>query len=364
MAAGSAETEDPTGPIATASLIGHEAGEQAFLDTAAAHRMPHAWLLSGPRGIGKMTLAYRMARHQLSEGSGGGDMFGGPTSLYMAPETKLFRRILAGGHGDLQLIERTENPKTKKMRGDIVVDQIRELGRFFSMTSGEGGWRIAIVDGAEEMNPNAANALLKLLEEPPENSLLILVSHSAGRLLPTIRSRCRQLVLRPLGEADAMTVLEEQLPELAVAERLGLVRLAEGSPGRAMAMAAEGGLKAYRELLDLVRDLPQLDYTAVHALGDRLNRANGEAAYGVWIDLLRLWLSRLTRGGAGLEQMSEAVDGEVALAARLTSSVGLDRWVELWEKIGGLAMRADRVNLERKQVVLNAFMALESTARN
>ena len=160
-----------------------------------------------------------------------------------------------------------------------------------------------------------------------------------------------------------MTVLEDQLPELAVAERLGLVRLAEGSPGRAMAMAAEGGLKAYSELLDLVRDLPQLDYTAVHALGDRLNRANGEAAYGVWIDLLRLWLSRLTRGGAGLEQMSEAVDGEVALAARLTSSVGLDRWVELWEKIGGLAMRAERVNLDRKQVILSAFMDLQSTAR-
>ena len=358
------QPEGPAGPIATASLIGHSAGEQAFLDTAAVQRMPHAWLVSGPRGIGKMTLAYRMARHQLSGNDSRGDMFGGPASLYMAPDEGLFRRILAGGHGDLQVIERTMNPKTKKMRGDIVVDQIRALGRFFSMTSSEGGWRIAIIDGAEEMNPNAANALLKLLEEPPENCLLILVSHSAGRLLPTIRSRCRHLVLRTLVEADAITVLEEQLPELAAEERLGLIRLAEGCPGRAMAMAAEGGLQAYSELLGLVRDLPQLDYGAVHALGDRLNRANGEAAYGVWIDLLRLWLSRLTRGGAGLEQMSEAVEGEVALATRLTGSVGLDRWVELWEKIGGLAMRAERVNLERKQVVLNAFMALESTARN
>ena len=170
------DPEVPSGPIATATLIGHDGAEQAFLETAAAQRMPHAWLLSGPRGIGKMTLAYRMARFQLS-GGGDGGLFGGPDSLQMAPEHDVFRRILAGSLGDLQVIERTLNEKTKKMRGDIVVDQIRALGRFYSMTSAEGGWRVAIIDGAEEMNPNAANALLKLLEEPPENSLLLLVSH-------------------------------------------------------------------------------------------------------------------------------------------------------------------------------------------
>ena len=359
------DPEAPSGPIATATLIGHDGAEQAFLDTAAAQRMPHAWLLSGPRGIGKMTLAYRMARFQLSQGvNGGGDMFGGPGSLQMAPEHDVFRRILAGGHDDMQVIERVPNEKTKKMRGDIVVDQIRGLGRFFAMTSAEGGWRIAIIDGAEEMNPNAANALLKLLEEPPENSLLLLVSHAAGRLLPTIRSRCRHLALRPLAEADAMAVLAQQAPEMDEDERLGLVRLAEGSPGRALAMGAEGGLQTYDELLKLVRNLPELDFAAVHALGDRLNRANNEAAYRVWIDLLRLWLSRLARGGAGLDGMRDAVAGEAALAGRLTGAVGLDRWVELWEKIGGLAMRAERVNLDRKQVVLNAFMAVQSTARN
>ena len=358
------QPEQATGPIATASLIGHGAAEQAFLETAAAQRMPHAWLLSGPRGIGKMTLAYRMARYQLSQGAAGGDMFGGPGSLDMSPESGLFRRILAGGHGDLQVIERGVNPTTKKMRTEIVVDQIRKLGHFFSMTSAEGGWRIAVIDGAEEMNPNAANALLKLLEEPPENSLLLLVSHAPGRLLPTIRSRCRRLSLRPLEEADAMAVLAQQLPDLDESDRLGLVRLAEGSPGRAMAMAEEGGLQAYDELIAMVRELPNLDFTAVHALGDRLNRANNEAAYRVWVDLLRLWLSRLARGGAGLDGMSDAVAGETALAGRLTQAVGLDRWVELWEKIGGLAMRAERVNLDRKQVVLSAFMALQSTARH
>jgi len=359
--------DDPevlSGPIATAILIGHGGAEQAFLDTVAAQRLPHAWLLSGPRGIGKMTLAYRMARFQLSQGADGGGLFGPPDSLEMEPGHDVFRRVLVGGHGDLRLIERALNDKTKKMRGDIVVDQIRALGRFFAMTSADGGWRVAIIDGAEEMNPNAANALLKLLEEPPENSLLLLVSHAAGRLLPTIRSRCRHLALRPLGEAEAMAVLTQQAPEMDEDERLGLVRLAEGSPGRALAMGEEGGLQTYDELLKLVRYLPELDFAAVHALGDRLNRANNEAAYRVWIDMLRLWLSRLARGGTGLGGMRDAVAGEAVLAARLTGAVGLDRWVELWEKVGGLAMRAERVNLDRKQVVLSAFMDLQSTARH
>ncbi len=356
------QPDQPTGPIATADLIGHGGAELAFLDTAAAQRMPHAWLISGPRGIGKMTFAYRIARFQLSQQNSGG-LFGPPDSLFMAPEDAIFRRVLAGGHGDLRIIERVVNEKTKKLRGDIVVDQIRALSHFFSMTAAEGGWRIAVIDGAEEMNPNAANALLKLLEEPPANCLLLLVSHAPGRLLPTIRSRCRQLVLRPLDEGEAMAVLDAQIPELDAGERLGLIRLAEGSPGRAMAMAEAGGLEAYGELLAMVRDLPELDFAAVHALGDKLNRANNEGAYGVWIDLVRLWLSRLTRGGASAGGMSDAVSGEADLARRLTGAVGLDHWVELWEKIGGLAMRAERVNLDRKQVVINAFMALQSTAR-
>lgn len=371
------QPEQPAGPSATAELIGHEAAEQAFLDTAAVQRMPHAWLISGPRGIGKMTLAYRIARFQLSQEDNGG-LLGPPDSLFTAPEDAVFRRVLAGSHGDLRLIERVVNEKTKKLRGDIVVDQIRALGRFFTMTAAMGGWRIALIDGAEEMNPNAANALLKLLEEPPANSLLLLVSHAPGRLLPTIGSRCRHLVLRPLKEADAISVLARRSPDLNEDERQSLVRLAEGSPGRAMAMADAGGLEVYGELLAMVRDLPELDFAAVHALGDKLNRANNEAAYRVWIDLLRLWLSRLTRAAAAGRMsaaaagamsdaaaggMSDAVAGEAALARRLTDAVGLDRWVELWEKIGGLALRAERVNLDRKQVVINAFMALQSTAR-
>ena len=354
--------EQTTGPIATEELIGHVGAERAFLETAATGRMPHAWLISGPLGIGKMTLAYRMARFRLTQ-QDGDDLFSPSETLHMDGGNPIFHRVMAGGHGDLRTIEREVNYRTKKRRSDIVVDQIRDLSRFFTMTSAEGGWRVAIIDGADEMNPNAANALLKLLEEPPARSLLLLVCHAPGRLLPTIRSRCRHLILRPLNEADAMAVMMKQAPDLDQKDRLGLVRLAEGSPGRALAMAKEGGLEAYGELLAMVRNLPDVDFAAVHALGDKLNRANNEEAYRVWVDLFRLWVSRLARGSAARGSWTEATLGEEDLARRLTNNISLDHWVGLWEKIGSLAMRAEQVNLDRKQVVINAFMALQSTAR-
>jgi len=157
--------------------------------------------------------------------------------------------------------------------------------------------------------------------------------------------------------------MDKQAPRLDKSESLSLVRLAEGSPGRALAIAAEGGLDVYDELLTMVENLPELDFTTVHTLGDRLNRSNNEEAYRVWIDLFRLWLSRVVRSSASPEGWSEAAPGEKKLALRLTGNVGLDSWVELWEKIGSLADRAERVNLDRKQVLLNAFMALQMTAR-
>ena len=356
------DAERATGPIVTEDLVGHTQAERAFLEAIAARRVHHAWLVSGPQGIGKMTLACRMARFKLARQEDG-ELFSLENTMHMDSGDPIFRRILAGSHGDFKILEREVNERTKKKRSDIVIDQIRELSHFYTMTSAEGGWRVAIIDGAEAMNSNAANALLKLLEEPPKNSLLLLVCHAPGRLLPTIRSRCRHLILRPLKEPDAMAVMEKQAPALDKNESLSLIRLAEGSPGRALAIATEGGLDIYDELLSIVEKLPELDFTIVHALSDRLNRSNNEEAYRVWMDLFRLWLSRLARGSAAPEMWSAATPGEKELAQRLTGNVGLDRWVELWEKIGRLTNRAERVNLDRKQVVLNAFMALQMTAR-
>ncbi|MCH8238393.1 MAG: DNA polymerase III subunit delta', partial [Proteobacteria bacterium] len=232
-------------PKENPDLRGHEEAEKILLDGFHGGRLAHAWLISGPRGIGKATLAYRFARFVLG-GGGAGGLFGDASqSLEMDPQDPIFRRIAAGGHGDLMVVEKSYDPKRKRIRDEIVVGDVRAVAPFMRLTTAEGGWRVVVVDCADEMNQNAANALLKILEEPPDNALLLLVSHSPSRLLPTIRSRCRTLALQPLAEDRVADLLSAHRPELAPADVASLARLAEGSPGRALRLADAGGLALY-----------------------------------------------------------------------------------------------------------------------
>lgn len=358
-------------PRENPDLVGHEAAERALADAFAAGRLAHAWLISGPEGIGKATLAYRFARHVLAHGNGGaGDLFGGGAgpapdadSLYLAPEHPVFRRVAAGGHSDLITVERTVNDKGK-LRTEIVVDDVRDLGRFFHLTAGEGGWRVAVVDCADELNANAANALLKVLEEPPANSLLLLVSHNPGRLLPTIRSRCRKLKLRPLADDQVTALLGHYLPELDASDAEALAHLADGSPGRALALADEDGLDLYRGISGILETLPTLDVPALHAFGARFGRAGGDNAFRTAGDLIRWWLARtivVAAGGPNADARLAAA--EAATIGRLAPAAGLDRWLEVWEKINRLLGRTETANLDRKQVVLNVFLAIEGAVR-
>ena len=183
-------------------LIGHGAAEAVFEEAVVAGRVHHAWLLTGPAGVGKATLAYRFARRLLASGD--------PND----PANPVFRRIAASSHADVLTLEREFNEKTKKMKTGIAVDQTRDVTGFMHLTPAEGGWRVVIVDGAEDMNPSAANALLKILEEPPRRAILFLTADAPGRLLPTIRSRCRRLQLNPLGEAEMAAAMARLLPEM------------------------------------------------------------------------------------------------------------------------------------------------------
>jgi DNA polymerase-3 subunit delta' len=345
-------------------LVGQEAGEAALLQAYSSGRLPHAWLITGPRGIGKATLAFRFARFLFSQGSGGG-LFAAPaTSLALDPADPSFRRVASGGHADLLVVERGYDPKRKRRRSEIVVDDVRAIADFMHLTAAEGGWRIIIVDGADEMNRNAANALLKVLEEPSQKAILLILSTSPGALLPTIRSRCRFLPLKLLSEQQVTDLLVKYRPDLPSGEVAALARLAEGSIGRAIELAEAGGIKLYRNLLGLLEHLPSLDGPALHAFADRLARADGEDSFRLVTELLPSWLAHMVVFGArGADAAGTVFPEEPAIMKRLAARRGLDQWVEVWEKLNRLFTLVDSVNLDRKQTVLNAFFTLEEATR-
>jgi DNA polymerase III subunit delta' len=271
----------------------------------------------------------------------------------------------ARSHPDLFHLRRTLNPDTARMRAEIAIDDVRELGAFMHMTPAMGGWRVAIVDSADEMNRNSANAVLKILEEPPPNAVLLIVSHAPGRILPTIRSRCRRLPLRPLSDDLVMRLLAEHGPDTSEEERGALAQLAEGSIGRALELASAGSLALYREMVEVLATLPDLDMPRLHGFAERFAR-RGEEANADWRSLNYLfdgWLKGLARRAAVGGEDSAVVPAEGGLQARLLAAASLDRWIEAWEKVAHLLSRADAVNLDRKQTVLGSFLVLQSAMR-
>ena len=351
---------ESTEPRAATDLIGQDGAERQFLDAWNAGRLAHSWLIAGPRGIGKATFAYRIARFVLAGGGDGGGLFGGgPESLAIPATHAVFRRIAAKGHPDLRVIERGLAGDGRKMQSEIPVEAVRTMGSFLSLTPAEGGWRVVIIDAVDELNRSGANAILKLVEEPPRNALMLLVSHSPDRLLPTIRSRCRRLMLRPLAEDAVVTLLRRRLPTLAEADAQAVARIAEGSIGRALALVEGEGLALYRDMIALLNDAPKFDVAALHSFADRVG---GDEEKSRTVEALFLrWLA--TAAGRGAKASVEAVAGEAALGQRLVGAAGLDRWLELWDRAVRGFERADAVNLDRKQVLLNAFLSVERAIR-
>lgn len=356
------ESSDSPLPRENPFLTGQDKAEKTFLDAWSSGRLAHAWLICGPRGIGKATLAYRMARFALSQHEQADAGLLGepePLSLQMSQEHPVFSRIAALGHGDFRAVERpwTDAKKTKRKTA-ITVNEVREIGSFMRLTPGEGGWRVVIIDAADEMNRNAANAVLKVLEEPPKQALLFLVSHNPARLLPTIRSRCRRLDLQPLPAATVSTLMMRYMPGLSPAEADPLAVLADGSIGRALELAEAGGLDLFRQMIGVLSTLPKLDITLAHALGD--TAARGES-FRTIADLLTWWLARMVSVEARDDwaHTPEIVPGEHAIADKLKAAAGLDQWVEVWEKVARLFDRATAVHLDKKRTVLNALLTIE-----
>ena len=331
-------------PRAATVLFGHAEAENALLAAYRNGRLAHAWLIAGSAGIGKATLAYRMARFVLAHPDPAAPDVRAAGSLQVDEGHPAARRIAARAHGDLLILERTVNEKTGKLRQDIQVDDVRRSVGFFGSTPAVGGWRVAIVDAVDELNTSGANALLKILEEPPRRALLLLVSHSPARVLPTIRSRCRVLSLRPLSADDVARAAGRAIgreptdPQLAAA-----AAVAEGSVRRALALLDGDALELHRRVASLLDRLPAVDPQALHAIGDRLYGTE-PAPLQAFIDTVNEWLSR-----------------------RLENTVGqpaaADRLAAVWERINQGARDAETFNLDRKPLVFNIFGWLAEATR-
>jgi len=338
------DVSEPPHPRETTALFGHSEAEQALLENYRSGRVAHGWLIGGPAGIGKATLAYRMVRFVLAHPDPGAGAVAAATSLAVAPTHPIARRVAAQGHSDLLVLERTVGDNDK-LRTVITVEEVRRTVSFFGSTAGEGGWRVCVVDSADELKyPEASNALLKVLEEPPPRSLFLIVSHAPGRLLATIRSRCRRLMLRPLDAPDVMKAAAVALGrDAADATLREAAAMAEGSVARCIALAGGPLAQVRQRVLGLLEQLPVVDPRALHSLGDSLERTD-EGAFETFVDTVRDWLSARLAGDAG-------------------DARRLARVAEVWEKLNRAAQEVEVFNLERKPMVFAVFGFLAETTR-
>jgi DNA polymerase-3 subunit delta' len=333
-------------PREASDLFGHREAETALLNAYRSGRIPHAWLIGGAQGIGKATLAYRMARFVLTHRDPRAPTVQRAESLWVDPNEAAARHIATGAHGGLLALERTLNDKGV-MRTVITVDETRETISFFGSTAAVEGWRVCIVDTVDELNPNAANALLKILEEPPQQSLFLLLSHAPARVLPTIQSRCRKLPLRPLATEDvirAAALATSRAPDdTALAEAAAA---SEGSVAHALTLLGGEALKLHQRTAALLSTLPRVDPRELHALGEALGTSD-RVALAAFVDSIDRWIAeRLrTEGNA---------NANLPRLARLA---------EVWEKIVRAARDTQDYNLERKPLVFSVFGMLAEAIR-
>jgi DNA polymerase-3 subunit delta' len=320
-------------PERNSVLFGHDHAQSFLANAYSSGRMHHAILIEGPEGIGKATLAYRFAHHVLSHS----DPLSAPEQMADPdPDGSVGRQISSGASHNVLHLARPVDEKTGKAKSVITVDEVRRAGKFFSQTSGTGNWRIAIIDPADDLNRNAANAILKILEEPPKRSLFLVLSHAPGRLLPTIRSRCLSLKLQPLSAAD----LDRALAHLGAApgEADAIIRLSEGSVARALLLRNYGGVDIAEAFVDILERGSLNNREPIYKLAETLAARDRDVAYAFFSEFAVDRLQQMAREAGAA--------GDLVVA---------DRLAHLSTALANHFATAAAYNLDRKQTVLHAF---------
>ncbi len=352
-------------PRSAPALIGQARAERAFAAAQGSGRLHHAWLITGPPGIGKATLAWRIARFlraapAVPDGPG---LFGpddtAPPDLSTDPDSPQNRRITALTDPGVFLLRRGWDDKARppRLRQVITVDEVRRLRGFFALSLPDGGRRVVLVDAADDMNTQAANALLKLLEEPPASTVFLMVSHMPSRLLPTIRSRCRTLPCAPLVPDDVARALAGLLPDLSDDDRHALARLSGGSVGAALRLHVQDGLALARVVDRLLAGLPGLDRMAAQALAADLAARGAEDRRALFLDLVDARLAGLARQGATGHAASPPVPAHLA-----TTPAAGRRWAEAQRALTGRVRQGLAVNLDPHALILDMVLTLETVA--
>jgi len=337
--------DDAPHPRETLALLGHDAAERELLDAYRRNKMAQAWIIGGPEGVGKATLAWRLARFLLAHPEPGAAAVQNAESLAVAGDHPAARRIASMALADIFLLRRAWNEKTKKHFTEIRIEDVRKVIQAFHQASGTGGWRIAIVDCADDLNRASANALLKLIEEPPARSLFLLVAHQPGRILPTIRSRCRKLMLAPLSPEDTIAAVRNLGPpwsEAPEADLLAAAARAEGSVREALRLLGDDGVAFDAAVRKLFDRLPQVDWLGAHMLADKLTGRDNEAAYETFMGATQRHLDRRLR----------------ALAQSGAAPIRLARYAVAWEEIREAARETEVFNFDKRALVLRVFDTL------
>ncbi|MEM7651379.1 MAG: DNA polymerase III subunit delta' [Pseudomonadota bacterium] len=356
------ETQGLVAPRLMSICIGHEKCEADLLERFKSGRMPHGLIFSGLRGIGKATFAYRFARFLLKQRASDPNqsaMFDdAPTemnSFDVPSDDPVFRQVAAGGHADLLTVERDYDAAKDIYKDSVAVDAVRKVNPFLRMTaSKDGGWRVVIIDDADTMNRSAQNALLKILEEPPANTVLILVCHRLGAMIPTIRSRAHTLSFNPLTEPAFERLLSSNGYDTSPAQLETLYQLSEGSIGVALEHIEQGGLDTLTQILGMLQSYPTWSWPEIHALAEELGRNGRNQSYKAFAELLPWVFSQMIKAKArGQNIASRALHIDAIETLHRQSS--LESLLKICENLKSHFERAERSNLDKRQAVLGAF---------